>query len=415
MIGHPGGLAVAPASSTRHDPFVRWLVLLVVVACSGSPAPAPAPTAPPPKPAPVSIVCERAVRCGVIGASQLGECEGPTDRLTLVWGALAGHKSPDAQCLAKLAGASCRESIASCMPGNEPPTPNVVPGGACTRSDECSAGFCTAPAGCSGTCIAKHPIGGTCGSDQLCTDDAFCWKGTCRKRAVAGDPCEGDWQWCSDGLFCTGYVAPIHDLHGRSPGQPGTCRAPLEVGESCVADGGDHCRTGLYCAWGDASPTCQMPLPAGAACRWLDACGDGLECTGLSLHGVAQGHDHFAVARAGTCMATLDASSPCDPSAFTTGCPLSMRCDPTTKSCQSRGHEGDPCESSWITKPHPSDEPLVNNGCFTGNYCDVATRTCKRQPRLGAACTPQTFGVEDEPCFLAMCDASSHRCMARCR
>jgi hypothetical protein len=56
-----------------------------------------------------------------------------------------------------------------------------------------------------------------------------------------------------------------------------------------------------------------------------------------------------------------------------------------------------------------------SSGSATGHYCDVATRTCKKQLAVGAACTPQTLGVEDEPCSLATCDAKSRRCAADCK
>jgi hypothetical protein len=423
---------------------LRWIVTLVAVAACGHPDAAVVSTpAPAPVPTPVAgdastamldratVICDRAVRCGTIGASQLAECKGPTGRLTLVWGypdllgveALVAAKrlrrdvAAEQPCLAKLAGAACRDRSAdtACSRGYDPLAANVAPGGACKSWDECIDGFCSTQAGCQGTCIARSKLGEACGANQICTEDAFCWKGTCRKRAVAGETCGGHWQWCAEGLFCAGYAAEADTVPYRRPEVLGTCRAPLGVGESCLDQQDGRCRTELYCAWGDPAPTCQQPLASGATCRWLDACADGLACSGLTLHGVAQGHSHFAVARAGTCAPVLDTGSPCDPTAFVSGCPQSMRCDRTTKRCRSAGHVGDHCESSWITKPHPEDEPIDNDGCFSSNYCDVATRTCKKQLPIGAACTPQTFGVEDEPCFLATCDPKSRRCVAECR
>ena len=423
---------------------MRWIVALAAVAGCGRPEVAVAPAqAPTPVPAPVpgdasnalldraTVVCDRAVRCGTIGASQLAECKDPARRLTLVWGSpellgidalvannhLRRDPGGEQRCLARLASAACRDPSTSstCGLGFEPLSPNVAPGGSCTRWDECIDGFCSSQAGCRGTCIARSKLGGTCDSNRLCTEDAFCWEGTCRKRGVAGDKCGGHWQWCGEGLFCAGYRPANKSVHDMSPEVPGTCRAPRDVGESCLGEPADHCRPGLSCAWGDAAPTCQQPLASGATCRWLDACADGLACIGLTLHGFAQGHAHFAVSRAGTCGPVRDAGSPCDPTAFVGGCPAAMRCDRTTGRCRSRGHAGDPCVSSWITKPHPPDEPIDNDGCFSSHYCDVATRTCKKQLVLGAACTPQTFGVEDEPCFLAKCDARSRRCVASCK
>jgi len=71
--------------------------------------------------------------------------------------------------------------------------------------------------------------------------------------------------------------------------------------------------------------------------------------------------------------------------------------------------------SSWITKPQPPDEPIVNDGCVAANYCDVATRTCKPALAVGAKCTPQRQGVEDDPCFISQCDPKTKRCTAKCR
>jgi hypothetical protein len=418
-------------------------VLVVLAACghgdlASSP---PAPTTPAPTPiAPIAdagvpldlatVVCERALRCGTIGASQLTECK-TTRRLTLVWGSpemlgidalikanrLRLAPGGEQRCLALLATTGCRDTTAHqfCDIGFQPVLPGVAPGGRCERWDECIDGFCSGEAGCTGTCIAKSPLGGACDNNQLCTDGTVCIKDTCVARAGAGQSCGGHWQWCAEGLFCDGYRPPGRSERARQPEVLGTCRAPRGVGESCVDGQQEHCRSDLYCAWGDPQPACQKPLAEGETCRWLDACADGLACTGLVLHGVAQGHNHFAVATPGRCSPLLDAGSACDPKAFVSGCPQAMRCDQTTKRCRSAGHEGDPCVSSWITKPRPDDEPIVNDGCVSSNYCDVATRTCKAALPLGAKCTPQSFGVEDEPCFLSKCNAKTKRCTAGCK
>ena len=418
------------------------VLLLVLAACehgdvASAPTPAVAPTPPTPPTPPATppldratAVCDRALRCGLIGASQMTECK-TTRRLTLVWGSpemlgidalikanrLRLTPGGELRCLSLLATTGCRDNTADqfCDIGYQPVLPGVAPGGTCTRWDECIDGFCSSQAGCTGKCIAKAPLGGKCDNNQLCTDGAVCLEATCVARAVAGQPCGGHWQWCADGLFCEGYRPPDRSDRRSSPEVLGTCRAPRGVGESCVEDKQEHCQSALYCAWGDLQPTCQAPLAKGQTCRWLDACGEGLACSGLTLKGTAQTHNHFAVSVPGKCVPVLDAGSACDPKAFVTGCPQAMRCDRTTKRCRSAGHEGDRCESSWITKPHPDDEPIDNDGCVSSNYCDVATRTCKKQLPIGARCTPQTFGVEDEPCFLAKCNATTKRCAAECK
>lgn len=413
---------------------MRSLLALVALAACGHgdvPTSTPAPAAPSPA-VPLdraTVVCERALRCGVIGASQMTECK-TTRRLTRVWGSpdllgvdtlvkenrLRVAPGGEQRCLQLLATTGCRDLTAhqTCDIGFLPVLPGVAPGGKCERWDECIDGFCSSQAGCTGKCIARAPVGGTCDHNTICTESAFCADGTCVARLGAGKSCDGNWQSCADGLFCAGYHAPNLSDHDRTVEVMGTCRAPRGVGESCVEDQLPHCKSDLYCAWGDPQPSCQKPLAAGDTCRWLDACGEGLACIGLVLRGVAAAHHHYAVATPGRCAPLLDAGSACDPDPFVTGCPQAMRCDAATKRCRSAGHEGDRCVSSWITTPQPADRPLDNDGCVSGHYCDVATRTCKRSLPVGAKCTPQTFGVEDEPCFLAKCNPTTKRCTATC-
>lgn len=407
-------------------PAMRAVALLMLAAGCGDVAGAPAPKTAPDL---AAAVCERALRCGQIGVSQLAECR-TTPRLTLIWGSpeLLGidrliregrlRLAPGGEqaCIQALTTAGCRDhaALGACGIAYRPTVPAVAAGGACERDDECIAGRCTAAAGCKGTCVADIAIGKACGNEQRCADGSFCESGVCRARAKAGDPCGGHWQWCAEGLFCAGYSPAFRGRPTSKPEVLGTCRAPLGVGERCAGDSDGHCRADLYCAWGDAKPTCQKPLAKGEVCRWLDACADGLACTGLVLGGVAPDHPHFAVATPGRCAPILDAGATCDPAAFVSGCPQTMRCDRTTKRCRSAGHEGDPCQSSWITTPQPTDKPIVNDGCVSAHYCDVATRTCKKALPAGARCTPQTFGVEDEPCFLTQCSAKTKRCVAAC-
>ena len=55
-----------------------------------------------------------------------------------------------------------------------------------------------------------------------------------------------------------------------------------------------------------------------------------------------------------------------------------------------------------LASHHPRMRWIVGLAVVAVAGCDVATRTCKKQLAVGAACTPQTFGVEDEPCFLVL-------------
>lgn len=411
------------------------------VASTPAPAIAPTPTPGPTAPLVVTdVICERAVRCGTIGRSQLDECrEGPgRSRLTLVWGyaerfdragqvakgriRLDETANPRA-CLAFLASAPCRAKLADFPAGCgfAGPAPVLVaavpPGGACGDWDECIDGFCTAQVACEGVCKARSPLDGPCGADQICGEDAFCHEGRCRPRTDVGAECRGHWQWCKQGLICDGYHPGHRDDHYDSPERPGRCSAGRTLGQECIppsTSSGEVCVAPLYCDWGADRPVCRELLAAGAECRWVDACADGLACVGLVLGDRHPRGQRFGVRKAGRCAPTLDAGDACDPAAFISGCPQAMVCDRQSRVCRSTGHAGDPCVSSWVTTPQPADVPLRNDSCFSGLYCDTRTRTCMPELAKGARCKPVKFGVEDSPCFLGECDANTRRCAPVC-
>lgn len=395
-----------------------------------------------PRPGPLvvtDVLCERAVRCGTIGRSQLDECrEGPgRSRLTLVWGyherldldrQVANGRikleTADPQaCLAFLASAPCEPAPASfprgCGHTGPAPVPiaAVPPGGACERWEECIDGFCTAQTACEGVCKARSPLDGPCDSDQICRDDAYCWEGRCRPRADVGAECRGHWQWCKDGLLCDGYHPGNDNDHAFARERPGRCSAGKSLGEDCVPPrtaSGEVCVRPLYCDWGADRPVCRERLAAGAECRWPAACAEGLACAGLVLGDRHALGTMYGVREAGRCAPMLDAGDACDPAAFISGCPAAMVCDPQRRVCRSTGHAGDPCVSSWVSKPQTDDVPLRNAGCFSSHYCDPRTRTCKPQLAKGARCEPVAFGVEDSPCFLGECDPKTRRCAPKC-
>ncbi len=398
------------------------------------------PTPPPAGPLTVTdVVCDRAVRCGTIGRSQLGECrEGPgRSRLSLVWGydhrfdrdglvargrLTLEHGDPQT-CREFLASAPCRVSPygfpKAC--GDTGPEPVMVgavaPGGTCEHWDECRDGFCTAQVACKGVCVARSPLDGACDEHHICRDDAYCWEGRCRPRADVGAECRGHWQWCKDGLVCDGYMPGNDDDHHYRPEQPGRCSAGKLLGEGCVppsTTSQEVCVAPLYCDWGSDQPVCRELLAAGAECRWLDACAEGLACAGLTLGGRHREGARYGVRKAGRCAPILDAGDACDPAAFISGCPAAMVCDQERRVCRSTGHAGDPCVSSWITKPPTDDAPTRTNSCFGSHYCDTATRTCKLELAKGARCTPVAFGVEDSPCYLGECDQKTRRCASKC-
>ncbi|MBI5488237.1 MAG: hypothetical protein HY905_12965 [Deltaproteobacteria bacterium] len=387
------------------------------------------------------LVCARAVRCGTIGRSQLDDCllgEGES-RLNLVWGfrdllrideiAAAGRLAIDlsrtGECLDLLRSGGCHLEIADvppgCLGGAERVyhVPSVSPGAPCTRWGECIDGYCSADGMCEGKCLARVPGGAECettGSHGLCTESDFCQDHVCTPRRREGESCPGHWQACAPGLWCKGWVPENDDPEWRRPEQPGICSRPEGVGASCATDRSDDiCRADLFCDWNAEPPACRERLGEDDECGWLDACADGLACVGLRLGGINRYGRRMGVATAGRCSPHLDAGDACVPEDFVTGCPGSMTCDKTTKTCRSTCHEGDPCDSSWCPPDRPEGEECEPEGCCGGLYCDPRTRVCTRQLEAGERCRPTRFGVDDEPCFLGTCDPRRRVCDPGCR
>ncbi|MBI5500201.1 MAG: hypothetical protein HY907_08165 [Deltaproteobacteria bacterium] len=387
------------------------------------------------------LVCARAVRCGTIGRSQLEDCllgEG-VSRLNLVWGfrdllqidaiAAAGRLAIDLSrtgaCLDILRSGGCHVGVADvppgCLGGAERVyhVPAVPPGETCTRWGECIDGYCTADGMCEGKCLARVPSGAECettGEHGLCTESDFCQDHICTPRRREGESCPGHWQACAPGLWCKGWVPATDDPEWRRPERPGICSRPEELGARCATDRSDDiCRADLFCDWGADPPACTERLAEGAECRWLDACADGLACVGLRLGGINRHGRRLGVVAAGRCSPHLDAGDPCEPEDFVTGCPGSMTCDKTAKTCRSTCHEGDPCDSSWCPPDLPPGEDCDPEGCCGGLYCDPRTHVCTRQLEAGERCRPTRFGVDDEPCFLGTCDPGRRVCKTDCR
>ncbi len=382
-----------------------------------------------------SALCDRAVRCGSIGASQRAECLKGADksRLTLVWGnapklgtldlVADGRMRFDASktknCVAAWLAESCHgpSTLPDLCYRTPAPVwlgPTVPPGGACSRWGECIDGICSAQPGCQGTCQARSKTAGPCGANQVCLDQDVCDEGKCRPRARLGEECRGDGQFCEEGLFCEGWLPENESIEWGYPEQKGHCARPKPAGEKCFTlSSRDICDPRLFCDWGDRSPTCRRRLPLGSECRWLYACADGLACVGLKLGGRSStGANRIGVTASGRCEAMKDLGDACDPDTAVSGCPASMLCDPKSKSCLSHGHQGDACTSSWCPPDSTDCEP---NGCFGGLYCEPKTHTCQPEHLPGESCVPEVRGKDDSPCFLADCDPKTRTCVPKCR
>ncbi|SFF06870.1 hypothetical protein SAMN02745121_06763 [Nannocystis exedens] len=361
--------------------------------------------------------CDRAVRCGEIGASERERClrEQPRARVLLgvERGLQAGRYRFDparaAACLRLLAEAACavdHEVLpAGCLGGAVPAglLPAVAPGGACERWEECIDGRCTGELGCPGQCRAHTPAaGGPCGADTLCSDGLYCDRDVCRPRGDLGAPCDGHWHACRPGLVCQGYVAPVHEPHAYRRKQLGVCEARPDAGRPChrVSLGHD-CAPAQFCDFSAAEPRCRARSPAGAACSWQDACADGLRCDGLRLSAAVNGAGERRLEAPGVCRPVADADAPCDPAAAETRCPIDMRCGDDGR-CRPRGDTGATCRE--------------RNDCGPYHHCEPATRTCQPDAALGEPCRPDRGGGRGDagPCFLGACDPAARRCVGAC-
>jgi hypothetical protein len=359
--------------------------------------------------------CDRAVRCGEIGASERERClrEAPRARVLLgvERGLQAGRYRFDPQlaatCLKLLAEAACAVDHAvipsGCLGGAVPAglAPAVPPGGACERGEECVDGRCTGGLGCPGVCRA-HTLaaGGPCDSDTLCGHDLYCDRDVCRPRGDMGAACDGHWQACRPGLVCQGYVALDRRPHAFRRQQLGVCEARGDRGRPCRQLGLDHdCAPAFPCDFSGAAPTCRARRSSGAACTWLDTCADGLRCDGLRLARPAVGSDVPSLAAPGVCRRVGDVDTACDPAAAETRCPDSMSCS-EAGTCRPRGDTGAPCRE--------------RNDC--GPYHHCALGTCRPDLAPGEPCSPGPGAGPGlpGPCFAGTCDPAARRCLGAC-
>ncbi|MCY1071216.1 hypothetical protein OV090_41120 [Nannocystis sp. RBIL2] len=433
------------------------LALLVAVACTpnttdpvsaGPPAAAPSPAAASlvpsvnadlrPRDAAASAAlatplrCDRAIRCGEIGASERERCLRATPRESVLNGTERALKAgryrfdPElaADCLKFLAEAPCHvayEAVPDGCLSDAGLRPAVPPGGACEHKDECIDGICTGSYACPGVCRAlTSEVGGRCDWDTPCSEHLFCDGGTCRPRGDLGAACEGiggTGEGCRPGLLCQ-YPLDGGHPHKPQPARLGSCQLPRGVGQPCRRTVHDHddCAAEYFCDFGLATPVCRARLPSGVACPSVDACADGLRCDGLWLADHSTVYDIVelpiikrdevrALVRPGVCRPVADQGSACEFTADATHCPADMRCSEDNV-CVARGDTGSACES--------------DRDCGDTLYCDAASRTCRPQLHLGEPCSPVTMDDDAcgfdtcDPCLFGTCDPRARRCVPDC-
>ncbi len=402
---------------------MRSLTLCLLVACSSSSASPPAPVATFDEAlariAPAQ--CANAVRCGVIAASEQPACElGPPPKGTshLVWseaqlahqrasiaaGRLTFDPSALADCIAAYTTGSCEPEISQ-SPGQRCifVRAHVAAGGACSSWDECIDGHCSAQTGCMGHCVAHKQRGEVCsrsGNDGLCDDADYCdygahpqvgGAGVCKPRKPAGAECI-EWNSCRTDLQCIGYHVTRLEPGAPEEIHPGKCAARGGTGAPCRPNESD-CAPTFACAL--ETKTCAPRSTS--TCTAPRTCGDGLACDDLEAGWDKRGVWHAT--HAGTCKPLLAIGAACDPNALDTRCPMTTRCDVTSRTCAPFGDLGDRCQ------------PTV--GCFGDLYCDGKTTTCSRKIQLGGACPVQPKDFEAiDPCESGVCDPRRHVCVA---
>ncbi|HZS39976.1 MAG TPA: hypothetical protein VFF06_24250 [Polyangia bacterium] len=314
----------------------------------------------------VSRSCDRAIRCGALGASERNACPSPPELAVIAPGALDVGAEVDAnrmrfaaggaqQCLDAIAGAPCAAGALEWrlnLRCHHVYAPKVAAGGECHGDGECEGGFC-AGATCPGRCVAWPAVGDPCTPPNGCDPTVeYCGLAgpgasfTCLVHKQEGDAC-ADGSECAFGLLC---IAAKCSTPPRG-GQPGdVCddfTAPCD--ESLFCDGATH--------------HCAAHAQLGATCEQPEACADGLACAGLGPAGSS-----------GTCRAWLDVGQACTPGAGLSGCPASQFCDPATSRCALRG-------------PAVVGERQACAGmtCADGFYCD-ALGLCSFPTAIGGKC-----------------------------
>lgn len=326
--------------------------------------------------------CEHAVRCGIIGASEMATClalrgqyPSPVDsNAEVAAGRLAYDSEAGAACLTAYATPNCNDYfrllVASCsgvLRGMQPTAAT------CYSPAECESGSCPqADVGCGGTCESTAGIGQSCQAGRCNPRVAFCDSRTSMCQALGEEGAS-----CTDPLQCKPGLRCLVDANTRK----GSCSAGRPVGGSCLSLG--DCGLRLFCD--SASRTCKATVGTGSPCASSEECG-GLACRGLDSRG-----------QSGVCGPWSDLGKPCDSKASYrgTGCPASLRCDPGSSTCVAF-KAGDDCSGT-------------DGHCGPTLACDGQRKVCLPRIPFGGACTPG-----ESYCDWGTCDANTRTCKAQC-
>lgn len=323
--------------------------------------------------------CDRLVRCGQLGASEVSQCPAapPLGLVTggadldidaaLDAGALQFHGGRAQRCLEAIKSAPCsvaQSALDFTRYCNAIVEPRLVPGKACRASQECLGGGCVeTTVGCGGSCVAFAATGAACmpgatDPSLLCDPTVhFCGSdGTCQLQKSAGGACAGDTECtfdlacvagkCADpprgraGQVCGGSAPPC--LDGLGCNENGRCVSRVGSGSACSADG-DDCQAGLVCVGGK----CSAWSDAGGACLVAASGASGCPATQTCVNSVCQ-------------PATTAVSGPGSHCTGDDGCGDSLWCDGSL--CSYRNGLGGSCRA--------------DDNCRGGLTCDTTSQTC---------------------------------------
>jgi hypothetical protein len=308
-----------------------------------------------------SRYCDYLVRCGVLGASETGQCPAPPELGTatttnldidaaLADNTIAFHGGRAQRCLDELKSLPCNFEQANadlfryCHAIVEP---KLGDGESCVDDVQCLNGACSQqPIGCGGSCVTYAPTGGSClntaenASTECDPTVHYCdeMTSTCKLLVQSGGKCSDDTQ-CAFSLACVG---------GKCITSP-----RLVVGQTC-GTGLPPCADGLVCT---AKQVCAARIGSGGVCDSVDECKDGLACVN------------------GACAAWSDIGRACavDTTGFGSGCPADQTCTNSV------------CAAIGAPVAGPGRTCSTSVACAAGLWCNNGA--CTYQKGLGGSCS----------------------------
>jgi hypothetical protein len=316
--------------------------------------------------------CDRAVRCGEVGASETQKCGLPPPLALTAPGELDVEAAIDAnrmrfhsdnaeECLKAASSASCDLAQAAdelerhChgVTGAK-----VATGGDCFGTEECVGGMCVG-APCAGKCVAYASPGAACvvtggNPGETCDPTVHYCDGTCKHKKQADAECAADVECAFDNVCVDGKCN----------------RAPRLRRDDVCGTRSRPCEDGLYC---DETGSCQPLKSTGEACVRPNACGDDLVC------------------QDGMCATWLDIGDACSAST-PSGCPASQKCMAGT------------CVAGDV-KGGPIARCAADADCADGLYC--AMGYCLYRRGVQAPCKATNECVDGLTCSNTKCKTAA--------